>query len=99
VSIADLSQAKQFVPVAADGNIVTDGILLRTGEHEYILSGVSAAQEWVKYHAGAGGYDVTYVTDPQSLFRGGANPRLFRYQVQARSRPTWRPGCSAARCR
>ena len=77
-----VGQAKQFVPVAADGNIVTDGILLRTGEHEYILSGVSAAQEWVKYHAGAGGYDVTYVTDPQSLFRGGADPRLFRYQVQ-----------------
>jgi vanillate/3-O-methylgallate O-demethylase len=77
-----VGQAKQFVPVAADGNIVTDGILLRTGEQEYILSGVSAAQEWVKYHAGAGGYDVTCVTDPQSLFRGGADPRLFRYQVQ-----------------
>jgi hypothetical protein len=74
-----VGQARQFVPVAADGNIVTDGILLRTGEREYILSGVSAAQEWVKYHAGAGGYDVT---DPQSLFRGGADPRLFRYQVQ-----------------
>ncbi|MGH3269855.1 MAG: hypothetical protein ACRDN1_12485 [Trebonia sp.] len=44
-----VGQAKQFVPVAADGNIVTDGILLRTGEREYILSGVSAAQEWVKY--------------------------------------------------
>ena len=39
-----VGQAKQFVPVAADGNIVTDGILLRTGEQEYILSGVSAAQ-------------------------------------------------------
>jgi hypothetical protein len=77
-----VGQAKQFVPVAADGNIVTDGILLRTGEREYILSGVSAAQEWVKYHASADGYDVTCVTDPQSLFRGGADPRLFRYQVQ-----------------
>ena len=77
-----VGQAKQFVPVAADGNIVTDGILLRASEREYILSGVSAAQEWVKYHADAGGYDVTCVTDPQSLFRGGADPRLFRYQVQ-----------------
>jgi glycine cleavage system aminomethyltransferase T len=77
-----VGQAKQFVPVAPDGNIVTDGILLRAGERAYILSGVSAAQEWVKYHAGAGGYDVSCVTDPQSLFRGGADPRLFRYQVQ-----------------
>ena len=75
-----VGQAKQFIPVAEDGNIITDGILLRTGEHEYILSGVSAAQEWVKYHAD--GYDVSCVTDPQSLFRGGADPRLFRFQVQ-----------------
>jgi glycine cleavage system aminomethyltransferase T len=77
-----VGQAKQFVPVAEDGNIVTDGILLRAGECEYILSGVSAAQEWVKYHAVRGGYDVSCVTDPQSMFRGGADPRLFRYQVQ-----------------
>jgi hypothetical protein len=49
-----VGQAKQFVPVAGDGNIITDGILLRTGEHAYILSGVSAAQEWVEYHAGTG---------------------------------------------
>jgi glycine cleavage system aminomethyltransferase T len=77
-----VGQAKQFVPVAEDGNIVTDGILLRAGEREYILSGVSAAQEWVKYHAVRGGYDVSCATDPQSMFRGGADPRLFRYQVQ-----------------
>ena len=77
-----VGQAKQFIPVAGDGNIVTDGILLRGGEREYILSGVSAAQEWVKYHAVKDGYDVSCVTDPQSMFRGGADPRLFRYQVQ-----------------
>src|SRR5262249_2219440 len=29
-----------------------------------------------------GGYDVAFVTDPSSAFRGGANPALFRYQVQ-----------------
>lgn len=77
-----IGQAKQFVPVAEDGNIITDGILLRAGEHEYILSGISAAQEWVKYHAETGGYDVSCVSDPQSMYRGGADPRLFRYQVQ-----------------
>ena len=75
-------QAKQFIPVAEDGNILTDGILLRTSEQEYILSGVSPAQDWVKYHAAAGGYDVSCETDPPSAWRGGADPRLFRFQVQ-----------------
>jgi len=77
-----VGQAKQFIPVAEDGNIITDGILLRTGEHAYILSGVAAAQEWVKYHGGQGGWDITCTTDPQSMYRGGADPRLFRFQVQ-----------------
>jgi glycine cleavage system aminomethyltransferase T len=77
-----VGQAKQFIPVAEDGNILTDGILLRAAEHEYILSGVSPAQEWVRYHAGQGGWDVSCVTDPPSGWRGGADPRLFRFQVQ-----------------
>src|SRR5579863_4039332 len=77
-----VGQAKQFIPVAEDGNILTDGILLRSAEHEYILSGVSPAQEWVKYHAGQGGWDVACETDPPSGWRGGADPRLFRFQVQ-----------------
>ncbi|MFT4084098.1 MAG: hypothetical protein QM638_16090 [Nocardioides sp.] len=77
-----IDQAKQFVTVAADGNIITDGILLRTGEQAYTLSGVSAAQNWVKYWAGAGGYDVAFETDPESSVRGKDDPRLFRYQIQ-----------------
>jgi glycine cleavage system aminomethyltransferase T len=77
-----IGQAKQIVPVTAEGNIVTDGILLREEEQKYVLSGVPAAQNWVKYHAGQGGYDVEYGTDPSSKFRGGADPRLFRYQIQ-----------------
>ena len=77
-----VGQAKQFVPVANDGNIVTDGILHRVAERQFILSGIPAAQNWVKYHGASGGYDVQFVTDPSSAFRGGADPTLFRYQVQ-----------------
>jgi vanillate/3-O-methylgallate O-demethylase len=77
-----IGQAKQFVPVTERGNIVTDGILMRNDEERYTLSGVPAAQNWVKYHAEKGGYDVSFVTDPSSKFRGGADPKLFRYQVQ-----------------
>jgi glycine cleavage system aminomethyltransferase T len=77
-----IGQAKQFVPVSADGNIITDGILHRTGDRAFILSGIPAAQNWVKYHGATGGYDVEFMTDPSSAFRGGADPVLFRYQVQ-----------------
>jgi len=77
-----IGQAKQFIPVSHDGNIVTDGILHRDAAERYTLSGIPAAQNWVRYHGEQGGYDVTFATDPSSAFRGGADPGLFRYQVQ-----------------
>ncbi|WP_210583769.1 aminomethyltransferase family protein [Streptomyces sp. GESEQ-35] len=78
-----IGQAKQYVPVTAGGDIVTDGILAREDEHRYLLSGVPAAQHWVQYHGEKGGYDVAFVTDPSSAFRpGGRDPKLFRYQIQ-----------------
>jgi syringate O-demethylase len=78
----EIGQAKQFVPVAADGNIITDGILLRDGEESFVLSGVPAAQNWVTSHAATGGYDVEFETDGSMEFRFGEQPRLFRIQVQ-----------------
>jgi vanillate/3-O-methylgallate O-demethylase len=77
-----VGQAKQFVPVTRNGDIVTDGILLRERENRYVLSGVPAAQHWVRFHGEKGGYDVAFDEDPSSAFRGGADPRIFRYQVQ-----------------
>jgi vanillate/3-O-methylgallate O-demethylase len=65
-----VGQAKQFVPVANDGNIITDGIVHRVGEQKFVLSGIPAAQNWVKYHGEKGGYDVSFITDPSSAFRG-----------------------------
>ncbi|MDX2376332.1 aminomethyl transferase family protein [Microbacterium sp. LRZ72] len=81
MDVFEIGQAKQFVPVAADGNIITDGILLRDGAESYVLSGVPAAQNWVKYHGEQGGYDVEFETDPDRSFTPG-DPRLFRMQVQ-----------------
>ena len=77
-----IGQAKQFLPVTARGNIVTDGIVARDGEQSFTLSGIPAAQHWVQYHGERGGYDVSFRTDPSSAFRGGGDPTLFRYQVQ-----------------
>jgi glycine cleavage system aminomethyltransferase T len=77
-----IGQAKQFVPVANDGNIVTDGILMRDAEEAYTLSGVPVAQNWVAYHAQKGSYDVSLSTDPSSAHRQQGDPKLFRYQIQ-----------------
>jgi vanillate/3-O-methylgallate O-demethylase len=77
-----VGQAKQFIPVTKNGDIVTDGILLREEEEKYTLSGVPAAQSWVKYHAEKGGYDVRCTTDPDSGTRQSGPPVLFRYQIQ-----------------
>jgi len=76
-----VGQARQFVPVARDGNLITDGILAKTGEESFVLSGVEAAQHWVEYHAKAGGYDVTTEIDTSMEYRQD-QPRLFRMQVQ-----------------
>ncbi|GAA2576501.1 aminomethyltransferase family protein [Winogradskya consettensis] len=78
-----VGQAKQIVPVTERGFIVTDGILAREAEQRYTLSGVPASQHWVQYHGEQGGYDVSFTTDPSTAYRpGGADPKLFRYQVQ-----------------
>jgi len=78
-----IGQAKQIVPINADGYIVTDGILLRRGENEYTLSGVPASQHWVQWHGEQGGYDVAFRTEPSSAFRfDKCDPVLFRYQLQ-----------------
>lgn len=77
----ELGQAKQFVPVTARGLIVTDGILMRTAEDGYVLSGPPASQSWILYHGERGGYDVEFVDDIDSEWRQG-DPVLFRYQIQ-----------------
>ncbi len=77
-----VGQAKQFVPVTARGNLITDGILMRDGEERYNLSGVPASQSWIRYHGETGGYDVEMRVDPDSGLRKQGEPILFRYQLQ-----------------
>lgn len=77
-----IGQAKQFVPVTTQGLILTDGILMRQGPEKYNLSGVPAAQNWVRYHGTTGKYDVAFEIDPDSSNRKGGSPKVFRYQIQ-----------------
>lgn len=78
-----IGQAKQFVTVAEDGNIITDGILLKESDERYVLSGVPAAQNWVMYHARKLGFDVEFTTNRETSARkDGSDPMVFRYQIQ-----------------
>lgn len=78
-----IGQAKQFVTVAEDGNIITDGILLKESEERYVLSGVPAAQNWVTYHSNNLGFDVEFSTNRETSARPeGVDPMVFRYQIQ-----------------
>ena len=77
-----IGQCKQFVPVTEAGHIITDGMLMRTREHSFTLTGVPAAQNWVAYHAQSGDYDVECTSDPDSSMDPQRRPRLFRLQIQ-----------------
>lgn len=90
-----IGRAKQFVPVTPLGHIITDAIVMRLEENRFVVSGVAAAETWVRYHAESGKYDVKYMTDPNSgnrfaepnraspgMAAVGQEPLLFRYQVQ-----------------
>jgi vanillate/3-O-methylgallate O-demethylase len=76
-----VGQAKQIVPVSPGGDLIADGILLRTGEDSYVLTGAPGSQNWLQYHAEAGDYDVSLEVDPDMSRRDG-DPRLLRFQVQ-----------------
>ncbi|MBW4332132.1 aminomethyl transferase family protein [Stakelama sp. CBK3Z-3] len=77
-----IGQAKQFVPVTRNGDIVTDGILMRMADNKFLLSGVPASQNWVRYYGQRDGYDVGFVANADSHNRRDGPPALFRYQLQ-----------------
>lgn len=77
-----VDQAKQIVPVGPNGDIIADGILLRTGENSYVATGGPVALNWVRFHGETGGYDVAFEFDADMSRRDGEQPKLFRFQVQ-----------------
>lgn len=77
-----VGQAKQFIVVNDEGLLVQDGILTRLADDRFNLAGIGTAATWVQHEAERGDYDVTLTVDPDSAFRGGADPVPFRFQVQ-----------------
>ena len=71
---------------AATGDIVTDGILAaRRPSTSTSLSGIPAAQNWVKYHGEKGGYDVAFTTDPSTASAAAATRGCSATRSRARS--------------
>jgi vanillate/3-O-methylgallate O-demethylase len=77
-----MHQAKQVVAVNAGGQFVGDGILTRDGDEKFTLSAVPYIESWLQYHGETGDYGVRFEVVPDASLRNGADPRLFRYQVQ-----------------
>jgi vanillate/3-O-methylgallate O-demethylase len=77
-----VNQAKQLVVVNENGYLVGDGILLRRGEQDYVITGRPTAQNWITYHAQQRGYDVQLSSDPDCSRDASHVPPFFRYQIQ-----------------
>ncbi|MFI7583474.1 aminomethyl transferase family protein [Kocuria sp. M1N1S27] len=76
-----VNQAKQYVAVNEEGQLIGDNILFRNEEDEFQAVGVPPTINWLQYHAATGGYDVEIWRDNPSYGRVG-NPKVYRYEVQ-----------------
>jgi vanillate/3-O-methylgallate O-demethylase len=77
-----VDKAKHFVAVNENGHSIGDNILFFLAEDRFDLVGQPFAIDWIQFNAEHGGYDVDVERDPTSVFRGGAPPKLFRYELQ-----------------
>ena len=78
-----VDRAKQFVCCNYDGYVIGDLILFHLGENEFNLVGRSAVQNWVKFHAETGDWDVEMEFDQRTAHRADKDRRkCYRFQVQ-----------------
>lgn len=83
MSVFAVGQAKQMVSVTENGDIISDVILLRTGENSFVMTGVPSPMHWAMWHAKKSGFNVNLELEKDSGSRGINNPpKLFRYQIQ-----------------
>jgi len=78
-----VGQAKQIIAVTEAGHLINDGILMREGEEQFLLNAVDPLNNWIAYHAGESGLDVTCRMIENSDGRPpDVPPPYFRYQIQ-----------------
>ncbi|MGD2103000.1 MAG: aminomethyl transferase family protein [Acidimicrobiia bacterium] len=78
----DVDNAKQLAPCSPDGYVIGDVILFHLANQSFELVGRVPTLNWIMYHAGTGGYDVTYELDQRTLLRDDDRRRSYRLQVQ-----------------
>lgn len=74
--------AKQFVCVSPDGWYIGDAVLICLADGTFNMVGRRCGLDWVEWNAQTGGWNVTVERDAQTMDRAGANPRMYRYEVQ-----------------
>lgn len=78
-----VDRAKQMICVTPDGYFLGDLILFYLDENTFNLVGRSPVQNWVRYHAETGGYDVKVELDQRTALRADKeNRKCYRYQIQ-----------------
>lgn len=85
-----VDQAKQYVCCNYDGYFIGDVVLFYLAENEFNLVGRSVVQNWVRYHAEVGGYDVEFEFDQRTAQRPDKDKRkVYRFQVQGPNAMKW----------
>jgi vanillate/3-O-methylgallate O-demethylase len=75
-------KAKQYVCVNEDGYYIGDVILFGLAEGSFNLVGRRTILDWVRFHVETRGVNATTELEPPSAARGGAPPRVYRYEIQ-----------------
>ncbi|HEU4624750.1 MAG TPA: hypothetical protein VFS52_08325 [Steroidobacteraceae bacterium] len=78
----EVDKAKQYVPVNYDGYVIGDVILFYLAPNKFNLVGRPPVHNWVQYHAITNKYDVKLERDERTADSGGANRKVYRYQIQ-----------------
>jgi vanillate/3-O-methylgallate O-demethylase len=80
-----VNRAKQYVPTTPYGHVIGDGIVFYLAPGELVYVGRAPAANWLRYHASAGGYDVSVELDDRSPMRPMGKPvtrTVWRFQIQ-----------------
>lgn len=84
-AVFPVDMAKQFVPVAANGDVIGDGILFHLDDEEYVYVGRAPGANRLLFRGETGGYDVDIEVDRRSPGRPyghAVSRRYWRYQIQ-----------------
>lgn len=73
-------RAKQFVACGYDGHVIGECVLQHIEQGTYELISGMFVQEWLRYRAETGGYDVDITLDPATAWNPGKRT-FYRYQL------------------